>query len=104
MVEILDEEIIVDNGIEEMEKISGRPTVVLGRIEVEMDKERLREIDAAAELLGLPNFSENITKMSELIEQLISTSKDQASQRRAQFATSGSVEIRPKKSARGSFK
>lgn len=67
-----------------------------------MDEEQLREIDEAAEQLGLENFRENVAKLSQMIDEL--PSKEQAIQRRAQFAKSGSTELRPKKTARKSSK
>lgn len=104
----------VDDGIIEIieEEILEQHTEVVEKEEAkvstpnmdEMDEERLKEIDAAAEQLGLPNFSENIAKLSETIDALPCQNKATASERRAQFATSGSTELRPKKSARKSNK
>lgn len=105
VIDISEEEPTAEKGNEAVtEIVSATPTEFVTGIETEMDEEQLRQFDAAMPQQGLPNFRENIAKMSELIDQLPSSSKDQASQRRAQFATSGSMETRPKKSARRSFK
>lgn len=70
----------------------------------EMDEEQLKKIDEAAKQLGFGSFRENIAKLSDIIEALPSQPKPTASERRAQFSTSGSTELRPKKSARKSSK
>ena len=70
----------------------------------EMDEEQLKKIDEAAKQLEFGSFRENIAKLSDIIEALPSQPKPTASERRAQFSTSGSTELRPKKSARKSSK
>lgn len=97
VIEIVEEEISETQPME-AEKVESKRT---SKYFDGMDAERLDEIDrGAAELLGLENFSENIGKLSNMIAALPSGSKKTASERRAQFASSGSTELRPKKSAR----
>lgn len=97
IIEIVEEEILEQRPME-AEKVESKRT---SKYFDGMDAERLDEIDrGAAELLGLENFSENIGKLSDMIAALPNGSKTTASERRAQFASSGSTELRPKKSAR----
>lgn len=103
IIEIVEEEIEPQDHTEEEERVESPPRTT-SYID-QFDKERVEEIDRAAEQLGLPNFTENIAKLSSMIEALPnSNGKDRASERRAQFAASGSTELRPKKSARKSNK
>lgn len=101
IIEIVGEEILESQMQTEAEQLmESTPKVT----EIKID-EMEEEIDQVAEQLGLENFRENIAKLSDMIDALPNNNnKDQASQRRAQFASSGSTELRPKKSARKSNK
>lgn len=102
IIEIVEEEIEPQNSMEPTEK---EVTSKAAKYMEQFDVERLEEMDRAAEQFGLENFSENIAKLSVMIDALPNSSgKDRASERRAQFAASGSTELRPKKSARKSNK
>lgn len=105
IIEIVEEEILEPQMLMEAEEEKTgmkQKEATAGKFD-QFSEEQLKEIDQAAEQLGLENFRENISKLSDMIDALPSQpsqGKDQASQRRAQFATSGSTELRPKKSAR----